>query len=65
MIQKSEEIEQQEIAVEKIPPPSKQSICEWLEVAVNKLDNNPVVIKKSFQVTGISKLMHLEHLRMN
>ena len=53
MIQKSEDIEQ-ETPVEKISPPPKQLICELLEVAVSKLSSNPVVIKKSFQVTGIS-----------
>ena len=53
MIQKSDEVEQQETTVEKIPPPSKQLICNWLEFAVNKLSNNPTIVKKSFQVTGI------------
>lgn len=57
MIKKSEESEQQETPLEKIPPPSKQLICEWLEVAVSKLSSNPVVVKKSFQVTGISNAL--------
>ena len=57
MIQKSEEIEQQETPVETIPPPPKQLNCEWQEVAVSKLSSNPVVIKKSFQVTGISNAL--------
>lgn len=47
-------LEQSESDTAKIPPPLKQLIVDWVEVANGTLDANPTIVKKAFLVTGLS-----------
>lgn len=42
---------------EKIQPPSKSLILEWIKAAQDKLESNPVIAKKSFLIAGISNAL--------
>lgn len=42
---------------EKIQPPSKSLILEWIKAAQDKLESNLVIAKKSFLIAGISNAL--------
>ena len=51
----------------KFTPPTKQHIVDWVAEAVQKLDSNVAIVKKSFLVTGLSNSLggHEDHLIRN
>ena len=42
---------------EKIKPPTKQHIVDWIDQANEKLHLNAIIVKKSFLVTGLSNAL--------
>lgn len=50
-------LEQSSNADDKINPPPKQSLVDWIICANEKLHDNPAIAKKAFLVTGISNAL--------
>ena len=42
---------------EKIKPPTKQHIVDWIDQANKKIHRNATIVKKSFVVTGLSNAL--------
>jgi hypothetical protein len=57
------DVSEAESGVAKITPASKATLIGWIKTAADRIEQNTLIIAKSFRVTGIVKKPRRKHIQ--